>query len=90
MTLLAYVNYCLETSSFNAFLEVYQRFCDNKIIKVDLRIKYFEYSVLAKDKAIFLAVYEYYKKYNQIGLTPVKKIISYAIKENLVTPADLE
>ena len=89
MTLMAYVVYCLQKNDFDAFLDVYRRFSDNKIIKVDLRIKYFEYCVLNNDKSAFLVAYKTYKESGKTAISPVKEIVSSAIKNNLVAQADL-
>lgn len=89
MTLMAYVTYCLKQGNFEDFLDVYKRFSDNKIIKIDLHIKYFEYCVLRKDKDNFLAAYKVYKSSGRDNASPVKELVAAAINKKLVSQADL-
>jgi pimeloyl-ACP methyl ester carboxylesterase len=89
MTLMAYVVYCFKVGDFEAFLDIYSRFSDNKIIEVDLSIKRLEYYVLRNDKEGFLAALKTYKKEGREIVGAVESITVIAIDKNLVSEADL-
>jgi len=89
MTLMEYVAYCFKNNHYKDFINIYQKFSANKIIKVDLSLKYLECGLKLNDKTVFLAAFKAYKESGKEIVGTAKQLIGKAITANLITEADV-
>lgn len=89
MTLMEYVAHCFKNNRYKEFLDTYEKFSENKIIKVDLSVKYLECGLNCNDKAIFLAALKAYKDSGKEIVGAAKHLIRKAVDTNLITQAEL-
>ncbi|MCF7545253.1 hypothetical protein [Pseudomonas petrae] len=89
MTVMAYVNHCFSSGNFSAFLDVYEKFSHNKIIKIDLQAKHLECFVLLKDKPRLINAFKEYTRVGGTRVGAVKNLINTALRHNLVSESDL-
>lgn len=54
MTVMDYISYCFKTGDFASFVTIYEKFCDNKIITIELITKYLEFCVKHQEKQKFI------------------------------------
>jgi pimeloyl-ACP methyl ester carboxylesterase len=89
MTVMEYVNYCFALGNFSAFLEVYERFSHNKIIKIDLQAKHLECFMHLKDKSRFIDAFRAYTRAGGTRVGAIKNVLNTALRQKLVTENDL-
>lgn len=89
MTVMEYIAFCFKNEDYANFLEVFNAFTDNKVIKIDLAIKYLEYCVLSKDRKSFLDSLKLLKETGRGKEPAVNRITATAIRKKMVSDADL-
>jgi len=89
MTVMEYVAHCFKTGDYSGFLETYNVFSNNKIIKIDLSVKYLEYCLCSDDKDSFLSSLKELKSKGRNKEAAVNRITARAIRQKLVSETDL-
>jgi hypothetical protein len=89
MTVMEYVNYCFKTGAYEDFLKTYEAFADNKIIKIDLRVKHLECCLRLNSKDRFLAAFKSLKQSDRANEATVASIVSTAVRNKFVEESDL-
>lgn len=89
MTLMEFIAYCFKTGDLASFLDAYNLFSNNKIIKVDLSVKHLEYCFHLNDRDSFMTSLKALKDNGRNKEPAVNRITAKAVRQKLVSEADL-
>lgn len=89
MTVMAFVNYCLESGKLESFFKLYSNFADNNIIEIDLGDKYLEALLLSGQRAMLINAYRKFEAQGKMTSRNAKNLIRKAIDSGFITASDI-
>lgn len=89
MTVMEYIAFCFKTKDFSGFSEMYNAFSNNKIIKIDLSFKHLEYCLHISDREKFMASFKALQAIGKSNEPAANRITTAAIRQSLISEADL-